>query len=90
MTFTLDTEILVNQIKQAVTEAMPVTVLSASRMISKAELAKALDISQSGVDQLRRDQIIKGYSIGKGAKCPVRFILDEVIADIKDFNHKKK
>ena len=90
MTFTLDTEILVNQIKQAVTEAMPVTVLSASRMISKAELAQALDISESGVDQLRRDGIIKAYRIGKGSKSPVRFFYDEVIIDIKDFNNKKK
>ncbi len=90
MTFELNTQLLTDQIKQAVAEAMPVTVPSASRMISKAELAKALDISQSGVDQLRRDRIIKAYSIGKGTKSPVRFILDDVIADIKDFNHKKK
>jgi hypothetical protein len=90
MTFNLDTKVLTDEIKKAIADAMPVTAAPATKMISKAELARALDISESGVDQLRRDGILKGYRLGTGLKSPVRFILDEVIKDIKIYNEKNK
>ena len=86
MTFTLDTQVLTDEIRKAIAEAMPTGIPSVSKMITKSELADALGVSESCIDGLRRDRIIKAYRVGKGSKSPVRFILDEVITDIKLYN----
>ncbi len=86
MVFNIDTTALNEQIKQAIAEAMPSGIPSVSKMITKSELADALGVSESCIDGLRRDRIIKAYRVGKGSKSPVRFILDEVITDIKLYN----
>ena len=54
--------------------------------IDKYEVADLLGVSVSTVDNLRRKGVIRGYRIGNGTKSPVRFVRNEVVADIKHFN----
>jgi hypothetical protein len=55
-------------------------------LVTKNELAEALNCSVSTIDSLRRQGVIKGYRLGQGDKVPVRFDLYEVIEDIKRSN----
>jgi DNA-binding transcriptional MocR family regulator len=91
MILQLDMHLLSDQIKNMIRDAVDAVVLSSGitqNLISKQELAKALNCSVSTVDSLRRDGILRSYKLGPADKAPVRFDLQEAIVDIKNYNEQ--
>jgi len=88
MTINIDTNSLMIQIRDIMNEYLYSDANNSNKhkILDKRQLANELGVSLSCIDQLRRDGLIQGLKIGKGEKSPVRFILEEVIMDLKNAN----
>jgi hypothetical protein len=73
--------------KDDLNKTVDITEYSKPKVIDKTGLSNYLGVSVSAIDNMRKNGIIRWFRLGIGAKSPVRFNLEHVLADLQNHSY---